>query len=623
MLTALRVCVPRVPLATSKPFLITSSRFYNTRRQGFRRRTNKNFVDDRYDKNEVRFQKETLAKLVHVQNNETEVTLDQLKEENVIDKMLHKSIDRMGFPNLTPVQQKTIKPTIMNNENDIIARAKTGTGKTFAFLIPIFQHLINTKLDSQYMVKSIIITPTRDLALQIEDEAKKLYKNNYGLKKFQCVSLIGGTNLNESIRRMKKLRPNIIIATPGRLIDVLNRYGNEFFRFVDFKVLDEADRLLEIGFKEDLREISNILNEISERDENHIRTMLFSATLDENVQNLSNDIMNKEKCLFIDTIDKNEPEAHEKIDQSMVLSDHFAHNIYAAANHIQSRLSQDSEMKDNYKAILFTPTVKFTKFITGVLYDKLHSKYRDLPIIEFHGQIDQKKRTRLVEQFKRLKSGILICTDVGARGMDFPDVKEVLQIGVPSELSNYIHRIGRTARSGKDGISTLFISKYELSFLDRLQKLKKIEIKNVHKFKPDENNCDIEIDDRSMESFEESIISLISFYRSCIREYHFNSRDLLPQIAGTYGILTKEPEKKMPLRDGFMLERLGLKRNPIANQMFDIKERSHGRYDDDRSYNSNNRSRYRSNHNNRDRSSSRSNFSESFDRRKSYERRPY
>lgn len=538
---------------------------YGNRGQNVRRSNERRFAD----KDEIHFDEQTLAKLIRVPDGETvtEVTLDQLKEEQIIDKELHKSIDRMGFPDLTKVQQKTIKPILANQENDVIARAKTGTGKTFAFLIPIFQHLINTKFDSQYMVKSVIVAPTRDLALQIEAEVKKIHKNNYGLKKYECVSLVGGTNFGSAIRRMEKLRPNIVIATPGRLMDVMEKYGPKFFKFVDFKVLDEADRLLEIGFKEDLEKISNMLNELNSKDPKHIRTLLFSATLDEKVQKLSNRIMNKENCLFIDTVDKNEPEAHEKIAQSMVVSKHFSDNIYASFSHIKAQIVENPE----YKGILFTPTVKFTKFISRILKREL---YDSLPVFEFHGQIDQKRRTNIVRQFKEKKSGLLICTDVGARGMDFPNVQEVLQIGLPSELLNYVHRIGRTARSGKEGASTLFISEPEMPFLRRLEEETRIVITNKTEFTPERK--DIEEFSKKIEfpeDLSESLISLISFYRSCVKSYGLQEKKVLPDLAATYGTLLNEPGRKIPVGSRHFLEKLGLSRNPITRNMFEIKDR--------------------------------------------------
>ncbi|CAB4253929.1 similar to Saccharomyces cerevisiae YDR194C MSS116 DEAD-box protein required for efficient splicing of mitochondrial Group I and II introns [Maudiozyma barnettii] len=543
----------------------SGARYNRNRRDGFNNNRKQFRKPVRRDEDEVHFDEATMAKLIHVPKDAAaeEVTLDQMLEEKLLDNTLHKSISRMGFDGLTPVQQKTIKPIVQDEENDVIARAKTGTGKTFAFLIPIFQHLINTDRDSQYMVKAVIVAPTRDLALQIESEVKKIHKHNYGLKKFEAVALVGGTNFDSAMRRMNKLRPNIVIATPGRLLDVLSKQGDKFFKYVDFKVLDEADRLLEIGFKEDLEEISNTLNGLNGKGRDHIRTLLFSATLDEKVQRLSNSIMNKESCLFIDTVDKNEPEAHEKIDQSLVISDKFSDNIYAAIQHIKSQL----ELSPGYKAILFTPTVKFTKFISHILRKEIG---RELPILEFHGKIEQRRRTNLVREFKELKKGILICTDVGARGMDFPNVAEVLQIGVPSELSNYIHRIGRTARSGKEGKSTIFLCKDELPFIETLEERKNIIIKNKLDYKTNEGiskEFASKIDDPY--ELSDTLLSLISFYRSVIKEYGFDTRKILPQLAASYGELLNDPEEKISI-GRHQLERLGLSNNPVAQKMFNI-----------------------------------------------------
>ncbi|SMN19846.1 similar to Saccharomyces cerevisiae YDR194C MSS116 DEAD-box protein required for efficient splicing of mitochondrial Group I and II introns [Maudiozyma saulgeensis] len=555
----------------------SGSRYNRHKRDGFNNNRKQFRKPVRKDEDELEFDETTLAKLIHVPKDATaeEVTLDQMLEEKLMDTMLHKSISRMGFDGLTPVQQKTIKPIVKDEENDVIARAKTGTGKTFAFLIPIFQHLINTARDSQYMVKAVIVAPTRDLALQIESEVKKIHKHNYGLKKFEAVSLVGGTNFDSSMRRMNKLRPNIVIATPGRLLDVLAKQGDRFFKYVDFKVLDEADRLLEIGFKEDLEEISNILNNLNGKGNDHIRTLLFSATLDEKVQKLSNSIMNKESCLFIDTVDKNEPEAHEKIDQSLVISEKFSDNIYAAIQHIRTQLEQSPD----YKAILFTPTVKFTKFISHILRREIG---RELPVLEFHGKIEQRRRTNLVKEFKQHQKGILICTDVGARGMDFPNVAEVLQIGVPSELANYIHRIGRTARSGKEGKSTIFLCKDELPFIETLEERKNIIIKNKLDYKTNEK-ISKEFASKIDDTFElsDTLLSLISFYRSVIKEYGFDTRKLLPQLAASYGELLNDPEEKISI-GRHQLERLGLTNNPVAKKMFNIE--SSRRFNDDNDY---------------------------------------
>lgn len=560
------------------------------------------------------------SKLIHQpkEENAPEVTLDQLMEEGVVDKTLHKSISRMNFAGLTSVQQKSIKPIIESKEQDIITRAKTGTGKTFAFLIPIFQHLINTRRESQYMVKCVIVAPTRDLALQIENEVKKIHEHNYGLKKFGCVSLVGGTNFGTAMRKMSSLRPNIVIATPGRLMAVLDQYADKYFKFVDFKVLDEADRLLEIGFKEDLEEISDLLNEKNAISPDHIRTLLFSATLDEKVQLLAGKIMNKDECVFLDTVDKNEPEAHEKIEQSLVVSEKMAHSIYAAIEHIKKRIAADK----NYKAILFTPTVKFTRFLSAILRKDLRSQ---LPVLEFHGQIDQRKRTNLVNQFKKDRSGLLICTDVGARGMDFPNVEEVLQIGVPSELANYIHRIGRTARGGSEGSSTIFLCEEEMPFVDALLRRKRVEIKNQEEYAPSEEaitEFEQKINDEDL--LIDAMTSLISFYRSALREYGFLERRLLPEIASTYGVLLNDEERKIPIHSRGDLERLGFSRSSLAPIMFELHgdatpaPRSNRRDQNRPKFN-----RRGSNHNDRGRKSFSSNFNDDGRRNNNYGKKFY
>lgn len=534
------------------------------------------------DSDDLKIDDKHFSKLIHYpkEENAEEITLDQLQEEGLLDKTLHKSISRMNFAGLTSVQQKTIKPIVQSEEQDVIARAKTGTGKTFAFLIPIFQHLINTRRDSQYMVKCVIVAPTRDLALQIENEVHKIHEHNYALKKFGCVSLVGGTNFGSAMRKMSSVRPNIVIATPGRLMAVLDQYAERYFKYVDFKILDEADRLLEIGFKEDLESISDILNEINDKSPDHIRTLLFSATLDDKVQKLASKIMNKDECVFLDTVDKNEPEAHEKIEQSMVISERMAHSIYAAVDHIKQKMVSEP----NYKAILFTPTVKFTRFLSAILRRELRSK---LPVLEFHGQIDQRRRTNLVNQFKRDKSGLLVCTDVGARGMDFPNVTEVLQIGVPSELANYIHRIGRTARGGQEGSSKIFLCEEEMPFVDTLLRRKKVEIKTKEEYVPTEETVAAFSEEvRDDELLTEAITSLISFYRSALKEYGFHERRLLPEVASTFGLLLNDEQRKIPIHSRNVLERLGFSRSPLASEMFELQgdaiAQPRNRYNDQR-----------------------------------------
>ncbi|CUS22132.1 LAQU0S04e08922g1_1 [Lachancea quebecensis] len=516
-----------------------------------------------------------LSNVVRVTDDQSskDVTLDGLHQSGVIDTELHKAVSRMNFESLTPVQQKTIKP-ILETEHDVIARAKTGTGKTLAFLVPIFEHLIKTRTESPYMVKCVIVAPTRDLALQIDSEIEKLHKNNYALKKFKSIALIGGSNFQVAIKRMFKDRPNIVVATPGRLIDVMSKFSDKFFTHVDFKVLDEADRLLEIGFDEDLRDISKTLNSINATGPEHIRTLLFSATLGDSVQKLAAGIMNRKESLFLDTVDVNEPEAHEKIDQRLVISENFTSNLCAPISAIKTRLATNNEP---YKAILFVPTVKFTKFYCTIL-ERL---FPSLPVYEFHGKIDQRKRTKMVGLFKRAHEGIFVCTDVGARGMDFPGVEEVLQLGVPSELSNYIHRIGRTARGGKEGRATIYLFKDELPFIDTLAREKNVKIVDQDDYAA--NKDDIEefnscLRDEYM--FREGLESMLSFYKGCEQSYGFYMPRVARQIANAYGQCLIQPDKKMPISRSTASMRYGLK-GRIVEEIFDCGSSHRESYDNE------------------------------------------
>lgn len=511
------------------------------------------------------------AKLIEVpfQADAPEVTLADLQNNGLISKFLHNSILDIGFKSLTPVQQKSIGPILENESQDVITRAKTGTGKTFAFLIPMFQHLINTKREDRPSVKFVIVAPTRDLAFQINAEAKRIQKQHPVLKRFRSLVLVGGTNFASGVRELIRERPKVVIGTPGRLLDVISRYQRSFNR-VDVKVLDEADRLLEIGFQQDLEKISNVLNEMNEKGPNHMRTLLFSATLDAKVQDLSQNIMGKDECLFLDTVDKNEPQAHEKIAQSATISENLGKSTLATLDHIKKQVRANS----NYKAILFTPTIKFTTLVSDLLKDQKDIK---VPILEFHGRKDQKARSRMVQNFKRDTSGILVCTDVAARGLDFPDIAEVLQIGVPSLLPQYIHRIGRTARAGKTGKATLFISEDEAPFLQTLAKEAHIFIKDQHDYQPDAEALEkFASNFKNYEELNDALISTIAYYRSNARNYGFNDRAIVRQIAGSYGTLLNDKKAKLPISSN-TLEKLGLKNIRSTSNMFDVHESLHGK----------------------------------------------
>ncbi|KAH3902062.1 related to ATP-dependent RNA helicase MSS116, mitochondrial [Saccharomycodes ludwigii] len=483
------------------------------------------------------------------------VHIDSLKDANLLDASIHKALDRQGFRTLTPVQSKAIIPILSQVDSDIITRAKTGTGKTLAFLIPIFQHLVKTRRESQYMVRAIIVAPTRDLAIQIENEIEKVfYKNNYGLQKFETQLLIGGTNLRESIKRMEKKRPNIVVATPGRLKDVLSdeRVAKRFFKFVDFKVFDEADTLLEVGFREEMEEISDMLNEINENGLNHIRTLLFSATFNDKVEALSNKLMRKENNTFIDTVDENEPEVQEKVDQHVTITSNLALNILSSLEYIKKNMDTQ-----NSKIIVFCPSTKFTSLYGTLLTKVSEGKF---PVYTLHGKLQQNTRTNIVARFKKqdtnnsrgnrnrnsnnTSGGVLVCTDVGARGMDYPNINQVVQVGVPTKLANYIHRIGRTARAGKTGKSMLFLTKAETNFLDALSEIKQVTIENQQKVSSfeDEQIKDVvcKVLAKDIDLTDEAFTTILGFYKGVTKEYRLNFEHLCKDVGLSYTELLRE-----------------------------------------------------------------------------------
>ncbi|CDF87745.1 BN860_13498g1_1 [Zygosaccharomyces bailii CLIB 213] len=581
----LRCGSAKIPLqlcARTRSLFITSVRFYNGRGGRYEGERKSPRSRSRFSDTPVSLKK---AKLIQIpfEENAAEVTLDELKDEGLIGKDVHESITRLGFEGLTPVQQKSIGPILKNEQQDVIARAKTGTGKTFAFLIPMFQHLINTRMENPFAVKYVIVAPTRDLALQIQTETQRVQSMNPTLKKFNSLTLVGGTNFGTSINNLVRRRPQIIIATPGRLLDVLRDY-NKYFTHIDVKVLDEADRLLEIGFQQDLERISETFNKLNDNSEDHIRTLLFSATLDTKVQDLSANIMGKSECLFLDTVDKNEPQAHEKIAQSVVITPNLAHSIHAMVDHIK----REVQSNPSYKAILFTPTIKLTSFISETLHSLLG---RSLPILEFHGKKTQMARTKMVHRFKRDHSGILVCTDVAARGLDFPDVGEVLQLGVPPQTPQYIHRIGRTARAGKEGKATLFICESETPFLQYLAKKERINIEDQTEFKASEESIEelakkLYDDEKLIDAF----ISAIAYYRANGRVFGFNDNRILSQIAESYGTLLNDRDRKIPVSAN-LLEKLGLSRNRVVQDMLNVQRSYRKHHNEDTMQAKNDRSR--------------------------------
>ncbi|KAI1344383.1 DEAD-domain-containing protein [Xylariaceae sp. FL0016] len=382
----------------------------------------------------------------------------ELAEENLIHSTLLQTIaEDMGFNHMTPVQAATLRP-LLRDQSDVLAQAKTGTGKTVAFLLPAIQHLINRDPAHRGYVSLLVISPTRELALQIADEAKALLQR---LPQFKVCTAIGGTNKDTEERRILNAC-DILIGTPGRLYDHLTTSGRdvaETLQKLNTLVLDEADRLLDMGFLDSLKKIIACLpnKAVSKR-----QGMLFSATVPEHVQKVAHLALAKD-YKFISTVPKGEINTHQRVAQQLVIVPNFSDLAAALVGAL--RHEQNASSPGPFKAIVFAPTAGLVDFYRDVWEALTRAPdNKSMPIVALHARMTQSRRLKVTEQFRECASGILFATDVVARGMDFPGVTNVVQVGLPFDKESYIHRLGRTARAGAEGSGTLILTSHETFF---------------------------------------------------------------------------------------------------------------------------------------------------------------
>lgn len=376
-----------------------------------------------------------------------------LGEENLLHPVLLKTItENMKFDHMMPVQAATLHD-LLEKRIDVLAQAKTGTGKTIAFLLPAIQTMLNKNRGSNSGISLLVISPTRELAMQIAKEASQLLQN---LPQFKVSFAIGGTNKDREEKAiLSKEGCDILIATPGRLYDHLSseRVRNAF-RNLDTLVLDEADRLLDMGFMAALKDIVKCL---PDKEATGRQGMLFSATIAPHVEKFAHLVLNKQ-YKFISTIPKGEANNHERVPQLLVTVPSF-HNVAPA---LVSAIRSEMKLvgKENFKAIVFAPTGSLADW-----YQHILASLGDLPdVMVLHSKLSQGKRTNTTEAFRKSTSSILVATDVVARGMDFPNVSNVFQAGLPADKESYIHRLGRTARAGKEGRAFFIVTESEAFF---------------------------------------------------------------------------------------------------------------------------------------------------------------
>ena len=345
-----------------------------------------------------------------------------------------------------------------------VAQAKTGTGKTLAFLIPVIQRMINDQPSlarwsrgraSASDIRAIILSPTRELAEQIGEEARKLVRGT-GIV---VQTAVGGTHKASMLRRTKMEGCHLLVATPGRLNDILSTEEDIAAPNLSALVLDEADRMLDVGFDRELREI---LRYLPNRTKVPRQTLLFSATVPKNVVQLARTYVDAKNFEFVQTINPEDTLTHEKVPQHIVAVDSHA-NLHPTLLELIQRETTAAQDGQPFKAVVFLGTTNFVQLTQMVFYN-LHRNGHKLPrMYHIHSKLTQQQRTVAADSFRKATSAILFSSDVTARGMDFPNVTHVIQVGVPPDREQYIHRLGRTGRADKSGQGWLIIGRNELS----------------------------------------------------------------------------------------------------------------------------------------------------------------
>ncbi len=338
-------------------------------------------------------------------------------QELGVQEEILRAIDELGFVEPMPVQQAVI-PYLLGNRNDVIALAQTGTGKTAAFGIPLLQRIDTTSKDTQ----AIVLSPTRELCLQIADDMKDFARYLPGI---HIEAVYGGANI---VGQMKALRKGvqIIVATPGRLIDLMHRGVAKLDKVANV-VLDEADEMLNMGFSESIDEILAGVPE--ERN-----TLLFSATMSREIERIAKSYLREYKEIVVGSRN----EGAENVN-------HVFYLVNAKDKYLALKRVVDYHPK--IYAIIFCRT----KVETQEVADKL---IRDGYNAEsLHGDLSQQQRDLTMQKFRSHLTQLLVATDVAARGLDVDDLTHVINYGLPDDIENYTHRSGRTGRAGKKGTS--------------------------------------------------------------------------------------------------------------------------------------------------------------------------
>lgn len=366
------------------------------------------------------------------------------KEFNLNNQLLEQ-IEKTGYETPTPIQEKAI-PLALEGE-DILGLAKTGTGKTATFVLPILEKISNKNKGGKG-VRALIIAPTRELAEQINNSIIQLSKNT----KVKSIAVYGGTPIKKQITELKE-GVDIVVGCPGRILDHIAQ-GNLGLTRLEFLVLDEADHMLDMGF---IKDIEKIIKHTPKKKQ----TLFFSATMPKEIKNLAFKVLKKtHKVVEIEYKDPVKLIDHELF--------HLEHDFKKA------KLVELLNGEGVESAIVFTNGKHKAKYLSRVLESK------GIKAVNFQGNLTQNQRDTALNGFRDEKYRVLVATDIAARGLDIPQVTHVINYDLPKTPEAFTHRSGRTGRANKNGIVFTFVSALEKKFLDEILKVNSIKFKEVH-----------------------------------------------------------------------------------------------------------------------------------------------
>ncbi len=351
---------------------------------------------------------------------------------------LLQAVAECNYRTLTPIQQKAIP--VIRRGSDIIANAQTGTGKTAAFALPILQKLAENPLQvSKANARALIIAPTRELAAQVADNIKAYSK----YLSISLVTVYGGVKATPQTEKLRE-GVDIIVATPGRLLEHLTA-GNISLANIEFLVLDEADRILDMGFSTDIQKILQATNK-------NKQSMLFSATFSGVVTRLANELMNKPQLI--------------SVDKQNTTADTISQVVYPVEQRRKRELLSELIGTKNWSKILVFSATREDA-------DRLNKELNldGIPSKVIHGEKNQGSRRRALREFEEGKIKVLVSTEVAARGLDIQELEYVVNFDMPFLAEDYVHRIGRTGRAGKSGVAISFVSREEERIMKDIEKL--------------------------------------------------------------------------------------------------------------------------------------------------------